>query len=135
AAHLERIDDANPVVNAVVTVVRDRALPAAPEADARLARGDAPGLWHEVPIPRKDLVLTAGIRTTFGSPIFADLVPEEDELLVERVRAAGGIVLGKTNTPEFGVGSQTFNPVFGATRNPYDPAKTSGGSSGGAAAA
>ena len=134
-AHLERIDAENPAVNAVVTVVGARALRDAVQADARRARGDRLGPLHGVPIAHKDLVRTAGIRTTFGSPIFADLVPEDDELFVERTRAAGAIVVGKTNTPEFGVGSQTFNPVFGATRNPYDLTKTAGGSSGGAAAA
>ncbi len=134
-AHLRRIDTENPAVNAVVTVVGDRALSAATEADARQARGERLGPLHGVPIAHKDLVRTAGIRTTFGSPIFADLVPEDDELLVERIRDAGAIVVGKTNTPEFGAGSQTFNPVFGATRNPYDLTKTAGGSSGGAAAA
>ena len=88
-----------------------------------------------LPIAHKDLVSTAGIRTTLGSPIFADQVPEEDDLLVERIREAGAILIGKTNTPEFGAGSNTFNPVFGPTRNPYDHTKSAGGSSGGAAAA
>lgn len=135
AAHLERIDDANPAVNAIVTIVADRATDAAVRADDALARGDAVGPLHGLPIAHKDLVATAGIRTTSGSPMFADTVPDTDDMLVERARAAGAILIGKTNTPEFGAGSQTFNPVFGATRNPYDLAKTSGGSSGGAAAA
>ncbi len=100
-----------------------------------MAHGEPTGSLHGVPIAHKDLVATAGIRTTSGSPVFAETVPDADDLLVERARAAGAIVLGKTNTPEFGAGSQTFNPVFGATRNPYDLTKTCGGSSGGAAVA
>src|SRR5205814_1182627 len=97
--------------------------------------GDDVGPLHGLPIAHKDLQLTKGIRTTFGSPIFAEFVPDEDSLLVERLKRAGAITVGKTNTPEFGAGSQTFNPVFGATLNPYDLTKTCGGSSGGAAAA
>ena len=81
-------------------------------------------MLHGLPIAHKDLVSTAGIRTTFGSPIYADWVPEEDDLLVERIRAAGAVLIGKTNTPEFGAGSHTFNPVFGPTRNPYDLTKS-----------
>lgn len=135
AVHLERIARANPAVNAIVTLLPERAMAAAVEADEALARGEPVGPLHGLPIAHKDLVSTAGIRTTFGSPVFVDHVPEEDDLLVERIRAAGAILVGKTNTPEFGAGSQTFNPVFGRTRNPYDLAKTSGGSSGGAAAA
>ena len=88
---------------------------------------------HGLPIAHKDLVETAGIRTTFGSRIFKDYVPKHDAILVERIRKAGAICIGKTNTPEFGAGSQTFNAVFGATKNPYDLTKTCGGSSGGAA--
>jgi amidase len=135
AAHLQRIDKVNPAVNAIVTLVADRAMEAATRADDALARGDEVGLLHGLPIAHKDLVSTAGIRTTSGSPIFADTVPDADDLLVERSRAAGAILVGKTNTPEFGAGSQTFNPVFGPTRNPYDDSKTCGGSSGGAAVA
>jgi amidase len=135
AAHLERIGRANPAVNAIVTLAEGRAEAAARLADQAFARREPLGPLHGLPIAHKDLALTAGIRTTFGSPIFADFVPDEDELFVERIRAAGAIVLGKTNTPEFGAGSQTFNPVFGATRNPYDLSRTVGGSSGGAAAA
>ena len=93
------------------------------------------GPLHGLPVAHKDLALTAGIRTTFGSPLYADWVPDESSLVVERIQAAGAITIGKTNTPEMGAGSQTFNPVFGATRNPYDLSKTCGGSSGGAAAA
>ena len=105
------------------------------EADETLARGDVVGPLHGLPIAHKDLQPTKGIRTTFGSPIFKDFVPDQDSLIVERLRAAGAITIGKTNTPEFGAGSQTFNPVFGATLNPYDKTKTCGGSSGGAAVA
>jgi amidase len=133
-AHLERIDRANPAVNAIVTLVADRARSAARDADDATARGEPLGPLHGLPIAHKDLALTAGIRTTYGSPIYADFIPDEDELFVERIRAAGAIVVGKTNTPEFGAGSQTFNPVFGPTRNPYALERTAGGSSGGAAA-
>ena len=135
AAHLDRIEAVNPAVNAVVTLTPELAVERARSADDAAARGEVLGPLHGLPIAHKDLVATAGIRTTWGSPIFADLVPEADDLLVERARAAGTILLGKTNTPEFGAGSQTFNPVFGVTRNPYDLARTVGGSSGGAAAA
>ena len=135
AAHLERIDQVNPDVNAIVTRVVEAALERARVADDALARGEAIGPLHGLPVAHKDLQLTKGLRTTYGSPIFKDFVPEEDALVVERMRAAGAIALGKTNTPEFGAGSQTFNPVFGATLNPFDRAKTCGGSSGGAAVA
>jgi amidase len=134
-AHLAQIERTNPTVNAIVTLLPERALEGARAADAALARGQAPGPLHGLPIAHKDMVPTKGIRTTYGSPIYADHVPEEDGLIVERLRAAGAICIGKTNTPEFGAGSQTFNPVFGATVNPYDTARTCGGSSGGAAAA
>jgi amidase len=135
AAHLARIERVNPRVNAIVTLVAERALADAARADEALARGDAVGPLHGLPVAHKDLVDTAGIRTTRGSPFHRDHVPTRDALLVRRIRAAGAITLGKTNTPEFGAGSQTFNPIFGATRNPYDLSKTPGGSSGGAAAA
>ena len=134
-AHLERIDRWNPVVNAIVTRTTELALERAAELDDSLARGDEPGRLHGLPIAHKDLVDTAGIRTTYGSPIFADNVPEVDEPFVTRLRDAGSVLVGKTNTPEFGAGSHTFNPVFGATRNPYDVSRSAGGSSGGAAAA
>jgi amidase len=134
-AHLARIEQVNPLVNAIVTLDADGARRAAAEADRALAAGVTPGLLHGLPIAVKDLEDTAGMRTTYGSSIFRDHVPEEDTLLVARLRRAGAIVIGKTNTPEFGAGSQTFNVVFGATRNPYDPSRTPGGSSGGAAAA
>ena len=134
-AHLDRIDRFNPRVNAVVTCVPDAALAAADAADADLAAGRAVGPLHGLPVVHKDLFVTAGIRTTFGSRAFEHHVPDETALIVERERAAGAVTLGKTNTPELGAGSQTFNEVFGATRNPWDLTKTCGGSSGGAAAA
>ncbi|MFK0292515.1 amidase [Streptomyces sp. NPDC090442] len=134
-AHLDRIERLNPVVNAIVTLVPDRAMAEARAADERLARGEEVGPLHGLPMAHKDTHLTAGIRTTFGSPALAEHVPDDDDLVVERLRAAGAITLGKTNVPEFGAGSHTFNPVFGATRNPYDPTRSAGGSSGGAAAA
>jgi len=135
ASHLARIESVNPAVNAIVTLVPDEAERAAAAADERLAHGEEIGPLHGLPIAIKDLQQTAGIRTTFGSPIFADEVPVEDDLLVQRVRAAGAVIIGKTNTPEWGAGSHTFNPIFGTTRNPYDLTRSAGGSSGGAAAA
>ena len=134
-AHLAQIERVNPKVNAVVTLTADRALAEAREKDAALARGEAAGPLFGLPVAHKDLVPTRGIRTTYGSPIYRDNVPEQDALLVERLRAGGAITFGKTNTPEFGAGSQTFNEVFGRTLNPYDLTKTCGGSSGGAAVA
>jgi len=133
--HLDRIDRLNGAVNAVVTVLPDRALAAAAEADRRRTAGQSLPPLHGLPIAHKDLVDTAGVRTTYGSPSFRDHVPDVDELLVTRIRAAGAIMVGKTNTPEWGAGSHTFNPVFGATRNPWDTSRSAGGSSGGAAAA
>ena len=133
AAFLARIERLNPIVNAIPTLLPERAEAGAEVADRALAAGEATGPLHGLPIAIKDLVPTRGIRTTFGSPIYADHVPDVDELIVERLRAAGAIIIGKTNTPEFGAGSQTFNPVFGKTRNPYDLDRTCGGSSGGAA--
>jgi len=135
AAHLAQIERVNLRVNAIVTLLPEAAMEQAAAADERQARGEPLGPLHGLPIAHKDLVPTKGIRTTFGSPIYRDFVPDEDALLVERLRAAGAITIGKTNTPEFGAGSQTFNEVFGATPNPYDTTKTCGGSSGGAAVA
>ena len=134
-AHLAQIDRVNPQVNAIVTYRPERALEDAQAADDALARGDDVGVLHGLPVAHKDLVETAGVRTTYGSPIYADNIPERDALIVERLKRAGAISVGKTNTPEFGAGSQTFNEVFGATLNPYDMTKTCGGSSGGAAVA
>ncbi|MGW4729769.1 amidase [Streptomyces shenzhenensis] len=135
SAHLDRIEQVNPAVNAVVSLVPEQALAQAREADARAARGEALGPLHGLPVAIKDLMDTAGIRTTYGSPIYADHVPRHDALIAQRMREAGAIVVGKTNTPEFGAGSHTFNPVFGPTRNPYALDRSAGGSSGGAAAA
>ncbi len=135
AEHLKQIDRVNPQVSAIVTLVADQATAAAARADEMQARGETLGPLHGLPVAHKDLIETAGVRTTFGSILFKDNVPTKDNLLVTRMRAAGAIMVGKTNTPEFGAGSQTFNPVFGATHNPYDLTKTCGGSSGGAAVA
>lgn len=134
-AHLSQIEKTNPELNAIVTLVPEMAMESAKEIDSRLAKGDDCGPIAGLPMAHKDLVATKGIRTTFGSRIYADHIPDYDNLIVERMKRAGGVTLGKTNTPEFGAGSQTFNEVFGATRNPYDPSKTCGGSSGGAAVA
>ena len=134
-AHLARIERVNPKINAIVTLVAERAMADAKKADELQASGGALGPLHGLPVAHKDLINTAGIRTTFGSPMYRDNVPTTDALIVKRVRAAGAITVGKTNTPEWGAGSNTFNPVFGATLNPYNLAKTVGGSSGGAAAA
>jgi amidase len=134
-AHLEQIDRVNPGVNAIVTLVADAAMAAAVRADEAIVREGPSGVLHGLPVAHKDLVDTAGLRTTYGSPIYREHVPSQDAVIVRRMRAAGAITVGKTNTPEFGAGSQTFNTVFGATRNPYDLTKTCGGSSGGAAVA
>lgn len=134
-AHLDQIARVNPKVNAIVTLVPEAAMAQARRADEAAARNRFLGPLHGLPIAHKDLVETKGIRTTYGSPIFADHVPDFDALLIERLRQAGAITIGKTNTPEFGAGSQTFNEVFGATKNPWDLTKTCGGSSGGAAVA
>ncbi len=135
AEHLKQIERVNPQVNAIVTLVPELAQAAAAKADEAQARKQKLGPLHGLPVAHKDLVETRGIRTTFGSPLYKDYVPTADDLIVERLHAAGAITIGKTNTPEFGSGSQTFNTVFGATRNPYDVTKTCGGSSGGAAVA
>jgi amidase len=135
SAHLARIERLNPRLNAIVTLVAERALADAARADDAIVRGGPTGVLHGLPVAHKDLVDTAGIRTTQGSPFYRDTVPTRDALIVTRMRAAGAITVGKTNTPEFGAGSQTFNTVFGATRNPYDLTRTCGGSSGGAATA
>ncbi|MBI3684345.1 MAG: amidase [Acidobacteria bacterium] len=134
-AHLRQIERINPKVNAIVTLVAEQAMARARQADEAAAKGRFFGPLHGLPIAHKDLQETKGIRTTYGSPIFKDYVPEHNTLLIERIQNAGAVTIGKTNTPEFGAGSQTFNPVFGATRNPYDVSKTCGGSSGGAAVA
>lgn len=133
-AFLQRIERVNPAVNAICTLDDPGARQQAVAMDAALAGGQTPGPLCGLPIAIKDLVETRGMRTTQGSPLLSDAVPDHDQLFVKRLRAAGAIVIGKTNTPEFGAGSQTFNPIFGATRNPYDLSRTVGGSSGGAAA-
>lgn len=135
AAHLKQIERVNPKVNAIVTLVPEMAADAAAKADEMQAHREALGPLHGLPVAHKDLLETRGIRTTFGSPLYRDYIPTEDDIVVDRMRRAGAIIVGKTNTPEFGAGSQTFNKVFGATYNPYDLTKTCGGSSGGAAVA
>jgi amidase len=133
-ACLSQVTRLNPKVNALCTLLdEEQLLRQARAADQQLARSGALGPLHGFPHAVKDLVPTAGIRTTYGSPIYAGNVPDEDALMVRRLKQAGAIIIGKTNTPEFGAGSQTFNAVFGATRNPYDLSRTCGGSSGGAA--
>ncbi|MBI1737225.1 MAG: amidase [Candidatus Rokubacteria bacterium] len=133
-ALLARIDAVNPAVNAIVTLARDAALWEARRATAALKRGASLPPLFGIPVGIKDVTQTRGLRTTFGSKLFEDHVPEEDALVVERLRAAGAIVIGKTNTPEFAFGPNTTNAVFGLTRNPWDLSRTSGGSSGGSAA-
>jgi amidase len=135
AAHLKQIELVNPKVNAIVTLVPEMAAAAAMKADEMQARRESLGPLHGLPVAHKDLFETRGIRTTFGSPLYKDNIPTEDDIVVDRMRRAGAIIIGKSNTPEFGSGSQTFNTVFGATRNPYDLTKTCGGSSGGAVVA
>ena len=134
-AVLARIERVNPSVNAYCTVAAEHALAAARRATAALGRRAPLGPLHGVPVSIKDLTPTRGIRTTWGSKIFEHHVPDADALIVQRLRAAGAIVLGKTNTPEFGAGANTFNTVFGATRNPWNLALTCGGSTGGGAVA
>jgi amidase len=134
-AHLAQIDRVNPTVNAMVTLLPEQAMDHAIAADRALAQGNEVGPLHGLPVAHKDLVPTRGIRTTSGSVLFKDCVPEQDGLIVKRLRGAGAITIGKTNTPEFGAGSQTYNEVFGETLNPYDLSRTCGGSSGGAAVA
>jgi amidase len=130
-AFIQRIERVNPQVNAIVTFLPEQALAAAKALDRKKSKPPLGGL----PLAYKDLVPTKGVRTTWGSLVYRDHVPAENHLIVDRLSAMGAILIGKTNTPEFGAGSQTFNKVFGATRNPYDLGKTSGGSSGGGAAA
>src|ERR1700730_7542368 len=133
-AYLDHIDECNPRVNAIVALQdREGLLAQARECDAKVSRGESIGPLHGFPHAVKDLQAVEGIRTTQGSPIFKDFVPAADSLMVERVRKAGAIFIGKTNTPEFGLGSHTYNPVYGTTRNAYDQSRSAGGSSGGAA--
>lgn len=136
SSYLDQIDRRNPILNAIVSL-RDRSelLAEAERADHELASGESRGWMHGLPHAVKDLAETKGLRTTMGSPLHTDYIPRFDALHVARIRAAGAIIIGKTNVPEFGLGSNTFNPVFGATANPYDPSRVAGGSSGGAAVA
>lgn len=134
-AHVDRCQRLNPRINAIVSETFDQALAQADAADAALGRGAQPGSLFGLPVAHKDSYLTAGVRTTFGSKVYADHVPTQDSAVVARQRAAGAILIGKTNMPEFGAGSHTFNTVFGVTRNPHDVRLSAGGSSGGAAAA
>jgi amidase len=133
--HLDRIAAVNPAVNAVVSLDRERAREAADEADRRTSAGEPVGPLHGLPHAFKDTHEVAGWLTTFGSPVRSTYVPRRDELIVERIRGAGAVTIGKTNVPEWAAGSHTFNPLFGTTRNPYDLSRSAGGSSGGAAAA
>jgi len=133
-ACLARVERLNPTLNAIVTL-NPRAIEDAHELDRRMARGEEPGLLCGLTAGIKDVTPVAGLRTTFGSTLYADYVPSEDALVVKRLRAAGAVILGKTNCPEFAAGGNTFNEVFGRTRNPWDPTKSAGGSTGGGAAA
>ncbi|MGB3327308.1 MAG: amidase family protein, partial [Thermomicrobiales bacterium] len=135
AAYLARIARINPHINAIVTMHEEEARQQAQAADDALARGEEPGPLHGLVIAHKDLMATRGMRTTWGSKLFEHFVPTEDAEPAVKMREAGAIRLGKTNVPEMGAGSHTFNPIFGATRNPYDRTKSAGGSSGGAGAA
>ncbi len=136
AAHLRQIERVNPRLNAIVAKLDDDAcLALADAADRRLARGEPVGALHGLPWAFKDLEPAVGFPWTRGSPLLATAMPTQDSVIVERIRRAGALAIGKTNVPEFGMGSHTYNRVYGTTRNPYDPTKSSGGSSGGAGAA
>lgn len=132
-ACLARVERYNPTINAIVTL-NERAVDDAREIERKLARGEPAGPLAGVPVGIKDVTPVAGLRTTYGSPLYKDHVPAEDALVVRRLRAAGAVILGKTNCPEFAAGGNTFNEVFGRTRNPWDPTKSAGGSTGGGAA-
>ena len=134
-AYLSQIERINPTINAIVTLDENLALNGATAADKAIKDKRDLGILHGLPIAHKDLFPTKGIRTTFGSQIFSNNIPKRSCLIVDRIQSAGAITIGKTNTPEFGAGSQTYNEVFGETLNPYDITRTCGGSSGGAAAA
>jgi len=133
-ACLDRVDRYNGLINAVCTL-SEKALEQARQLEQRILRGEEAGPLAGLPVGIKDVTPTAGLRTTFGSPLYRDYVPEEDALVVERLKRAGAIVLGKTNAPEFATGGNTFNELFGRTRNPWNPALSAGGSTGGGAAA
>src|SRR5689334_4416461 len=134
-ACIDRIERLNPAVNAITAVCYERARAEARAAEKAVLQGEALGPLHGLPTGIKDLDETAGLLTTYGSPLYRDFVPERDNAMVARVRAAGAIVVGKTNVPEFGAGSNSRNVVWGATGNPFDPMLNAGGSSGGSAAA
>src|SRR6185436_10995010 len=134
-ACIERIERINPAVNAVTATCYDRARAEATTAEKAALRGEPLGLLHGLPTGVKDLDDTGGLLTTYGSPLYRDFVPQRDGAMVARVRAAGAIVVGKTNVPEFGAGANSRNVVWGATGNPFDPTLNAGGSSGGSAAA
>jgi aspartyl-tRNA(Asn)/glutamyl-tRNA(Gln) amidotransferase subunit A len=134
-AVLDRIERLNPRLNAYCTVTAEAARREAKAAEAAVMRGERLGPLHGIPVSVKDLVITRGVRTTFGSRIHETNIPDEDAPLVERLKAAGAIVVGKTTTPEFGWKGVTDSPLFGISRNPWNPSRTPGGSSGGAAAA
>ena len=134
-AFIARIEALNPAINAVTATCFERARGEARAAEKALRDGADVGPLHGLPFAVKDLEYTGGVLTTFGSPLFKDFVPDADSVMVARVRAAGAIMVGKTNTPEFGAGANTRNPVWGATGNPFDPMLTCGGSSGGSASA
>lgn len=133
--HITQIERLNPSVNAICTLNIEEAVTNADDLDNQLSAGCEPGPLFGLPIAIKDLVDVAGLPTTKGSPLYQNVVAKHDALIVQRLRNAGAIILGKTNVPEFGAGSHTFNTVFGVTRNPYDLSKSAGGSSGGSAAA
>ena len=132
-ASIQRIEALNPILNAVVTDNFAAARKAAKKADKAIKDGDELGLLHGLPVGVKDLEVTKGLRTTFGSLLFAENIPDRDQSSVVALHREGGIIIGKTNTPEFGAGGNTRNRLFGATCNPFDLDKTSGGSSGGTA--
>src|SRR4051794_33169545 len=134
-AHLDEIERLNPKLNAIVTLASDQARTAARSAEDAVMRGATLGPLHGLPVGIKDVTVTAGIRTTFGSPLFKDNIPDEDAEVVRRLKSAGAIILAKTNTPEFATGANTVNEVFGATRNPWNPDLSPAGSSGGSAVA
>ncbi len=131
-ACLERVERYNPTINAIVTL-NERALDDARALERRLARTEDAGLLCGLPVGIKDVTEVEGLRTTYGSPLYKDFVPKEDAVVVQRLRAAGAVILGKTNCPEFAAGGNTFNEIFGRTRNPWDPSKSAGGSTGGGA--
>jgi amidase len=133
-AALSRMERVNPVINAVVTP-NPRVLEEAAEVARKIERGEDPGILAGVPVGIKDVTEVAGLRTTYGSPLYKANIPAEDALVVQRLRAAGAVILGKTNTPEFAAGGNTWNDVFGRTRNPWNPERSAGGSTGGGAAA